>query len=284
MISLRHLLIREFGFRIVPVAFGVLAILAQAQAAEPVAADRLKAVDQIAVQVFGEASLSGSFQVTKSGTLNFPLLGEVSAEGLTVNELAKEIETLLEKDYIRDAQVAVVLVGRKSSSVTVIGQVRRPGPVEFPAGGAMDLFTAVATAGGPLEETADTERIEIKRRSGEAFETIYANLETQKQFPLVDTDTVIVRGKAADDLRLFTVLGSVNKPGTYPMIPGRQLDLLSAIAMAGGINQMGNTKKVTVKSESGESQTVSVYRMQRAEIPSLILKPGDTIFVPESIF
>lgn len=246
-------------------------------------AEKLKPNDKIAVVVFGEQELSQQLPVSPVGTINFPLLGQVPVANLTSEEVAKKIEALLEKDYIRDAQVSVDLVGRKAHSVMVIGQVRRPGPVEFPSGSSLDLFTAIATAGGAAEESADTSKIEVKRRKGDSIETIFTNLEKQKEFELLDSDTVIVKSKMGD-LKLFTVLGQVGKPGTYPMLPDRDLDILSALAMAGGIGQMANPKKVTIRSENGESKVINVDRMQKAEIPSLILKPGDTIYVPESWF
>lgn len=284
-------MIRSHRWLICRIAFPIFVACAclagsQAESQKPgasLAADKLKPNDKIAIVVFGEQELSQQLPVSPSGTVNFPLLGQVPVENLTVEEVAKKIEALLEKDYIRDAQVSVDLVGRRAHSVMVIGQVRRPGPVEFPSGGTMDLFTAIATAGGPAEESADTSKVEIKRKKGDSFETIFANLEKQKEFSLIDADTVIVRSKMGD-LKLFTVLGQVNKPGTYPMMPDRDLDILSALAMAGGIGQMANPKKVTVRSEGGESKLINVDRMQKAEIPSLILKPGDTIYVPESWF
>lgn len=275
-------LLRSLAIPLLSLAFcfGGASSFAEKKAAS---AETLKALDRITIVVFEEPTLSGEFSVSKLGSVNHPLLGQIPVEGLAPQEVAAKIEELLEKDYIRDANVSVDLVGRKASSVTVIGQVRRPGLVEYPAGGGMDLFTAIASAGGPAEETADTSRIEIQRRSGDSIETIVANLEKQKTFALTDTDTVIVPSKTGD-LKLYTVLGQVTKPGTYPMIPGRDLDILSAIAMAGGVSQMANPKKVTVRSENGQSQVVNVDRMQKAEIPSLILKPGDTIYVPESWF
>jgi protein involved in polysaccharide export with SLBB domain len=47
--------------------------------------------------------------------------------------------------------------------------------------------------------------------------------------------------------RRFTVLGQVNRPGTYEMPSDDQISLLQAIAMAGGYTRIGNPKKVTVQ-------------------------------------
>lgn len=47
--------------------------------------------------------------------------------------------------------------------------------------------------------------------------------------------------------RRFTVLGQVNRPGTYEMPGDDQINLLQAIAMAGGYTRIGAPKKITVQ-------------------------------------
>ncbi len=47
--------------------------------------------------------------------------------------------------------------------------------------------------------------------------------------------------------RRFTVLGQVNRPGTYEMPSDDQINLLQAIAMAGGYTRIGAPKKITVQ-------------------------------------
>src|SRR5947207_2275558 len=47
--------------------------------------------------------------------------------------------------------------------------------------------------------------------------------------------------------RRFTVLGQVNRPGTYEMPGDDQLNLLQAIAMAGGYTRIGAPTKITIQ-------------------------------------
>lgn len=47
--------------------------------------------------------------------------------------------------------------------------------------------------------------------------------------------------------RRFTVLGQVNRPGAYEMPSDDRINLLQAIAMAGGYTRIGNPKKITVQ-------------------------------------
>jgi len=52
------------------------------------ATSKLQAGDWIKVTVYGEASLSGDFQIDKTGTVMLPLAGPTKAAGLTSIELA----------------------------------------------------------------------------------------------------------------------------------------------------------------------------------------------------
>ena len=69
--------------------------------------DRLKAGDELAVTVAGEAELSGAFSVKDDGTVRMELLGAVPAAGLSVTEFQRELRQRLLAGYLRDPQVRV---------------------------------------------------------------------------------------------------------------------------------------------------------------------------------
>jgi polysaccharide export outer membrane protein len=88
--------------------------------------------------------------------------------------------------------------------------------------------------------------------------------------------------------RLFTVMGEVQRPGTYEMPPDQPVNLLQAIAMAGGFTRLGAPTKVVVqRMEGGQKKiyrldTAAMAQDERAE-PFQIL-PGDTITIRERVF
>lgn len=89
--------------------------------------------------------------------------------------------------------------------------------------------------------------------------------------------------------RRFTVLGQVNRPGSYEMPDGSPggIDLLEAIAMAGGYTRIAAPERVSVRRQSGGSDQiikVDAKRIARAGGGSFVVRPGDTITVAESIF
>jgi polysaccharide export outer membrane protein len=56
--------------------------------------------------------------------------------------------------------------------------------------------------------------------------------------------------------RRFTVLGQVQRPGTYDMPGDESVSLLQAIATAGGYTRIGNPRKVTVQRTAGTENKV----------------------------
>jgi len=89
--------------------------------------------------------------------------------------------------------------------------------------------------------------------------------------------------------RRFTILGQVNRPGSYEMPEGSPggVDLLEAIAMAGGYTRIAAPERVSVRRQSaGNDQVIKVdaKRVARGASKGFLVVPGDTITVAESIF
>jgi protein involved in polysaccharide export with SLBB domain len=76
--------------------------------------------------------------------------------------------------------------------------------------------------------------------------------------------------------RPFYVLGEVSKPGEYPFRSG--LNVLSAIAIAGGATYRANNSKVTIQ-RFGETQSTEAEQSS-----SVLIMPGDVVRVPERFF
>jgi polysaccharide export outer membrane protein len=90
--------------------------------------------------------------------------------------------------------------------------------------------------------------------------------------------------------RRFSVLGQVNRPGSYEMPDGSPngIDILEAIAMAGGYTRIAAPERVVVRrhTQRGGDQLfkVNAKRLARGEGGSFLVQPGDTVTVGESIF
>src|SRR5947207_10951232 len=90
--------------------------------------------------------------------------------------------------------------------------------------------------------------------------------------------------------RRFTVLGQVNRPGSFEMPEGSPggIDLLEAVAMAGGYTRIAAPERITVRRhgpKGDEVLKVDAKRLARgAGNKNFMVLPGDTITVGESIF
>jgi protein involved in polysaccharide export with SLBB domain len=89
--------------------------------------------------------------------------------------------------------------------------------------------------------------------------------------------------------RRFSILGQVTKPGSFEMpesSPGG-IDLLEAIAMAGGYTRIAAPERITVRRHNASGDQifkVNAKRFTKASGGSFLVEPGDTITVGESIF
>ncbi|MBA3849254.1 MAG: sugar transporter [Opitutus sp.] len=89
--------------------------------------------------------------------------------------------------------------------------------------------------------------------------------------------------------RTVQVLGAVNQPGAIAFTPEKQMDLVEAIARAGGHARIADLKNVRLTriGPDGRSQTSTINvdeLMKGASSEKRLLQKGDIIFVPERIF
>lgn len=85
----------------------------------------------------------------------------------------------------------------------------------------------------------------------------------------------------------FTVMGQVNRAGTYPMPGNKPVTLLQAIGMAGSYTRLANERKVYLKRTVGNQQKVYVLdaqEMARNPKDDVILRDGDVIDIQEKRF
>ncbi|MCM8782331.1 MAG: polysaccharide export protein, partial [Candidatus Omnitrophica bacterium] len=132
---------------------------------------RVKPFDIITVKVYQEDELSGDYKVQKGGFIDMPLIRKVQVEGLTVYEIEDKITALLEKDYLTEPQVMVIVKEFHSENVVVLGQVTKPGTYEFSTEQPITLLQAISRAGG-FTNIAAINKVKIIRMEGDKKVTI----------------------------------------------------------------------------------------------------------------
>ena len=92
-----------------------------------------------------------------------------------------------------------------------------------------------------------------------------------QNFPLRDGDTLFV--PRAESVYVF---GQVKSPGAYPI--QRNTTVLQALSLAGGVTDRGATGRIKiVRVEKGRTVELRVKLTD-------VVRPGDTIMVPERFF
>jgi len=121
-------------------------------------------LDELSISVFREPDLSVEKALVDSdGRVQVPLLGPVSASGLTASQFARAIEAGFAQRYLVDPRVSVAVVESSRRRVTVDGAVGKPGVYEMP--GRISLIDAVALAQG-LSQVAKSGEVAVIRRVG----------------------------------------------------------------------------------------------------------------------
>lgn len=128
--------------------------------AQRVSATRLGPGDVFELRVFEEESLSGEHRVASDGTVRVPLIGRVTVEGLTPEEIADRVAIRLRDGFLRAPHVTVFVQEYNSKRVFVLGQVRKPGT--FPFQDDMSIVQAITLAGG-LTELSDADATVVTR-------------------------------------------------------------------------------------------------------------------------
>jgi polysaccharide export outer membrane protein len=122
--------------------------------------------DKVKITTFGEADLSGDFEVSSTGSISMPLIGEVQATGHTVSQIQSTIASKLMQGYMKNPHVSIEVLGYRP--FFIVGEVMKPGSYNYVNG--MTVINAVAMAGG-YTYRADKDDIKVKHGdTGEAKE------------------------------------------------------------------------------------------------------------------
>ena len=86
-------------------------------------------------------------------------------------------------------------------------------------------------------------------------------------------------------VREVFVNGAVGRPGSVILTGEQDLDILTAIARAGGLTVRANEDKITfTRPGSISEKRLSMKQLKEGPKYNLIVKPGDIIEVAEKIF
>ncbi len=109
---------------------------------------------------FGQGGQSRLAVVSPDGTIQLPLIGSVPAIGLTLKEVAREVNARY-RNRLRGIEVTPVLTERAPRFIYVVGEVDQPG--QFELTGPTSAMQAIALAGG-FNSSGNLRQIIVFRR------------------------------------------------------------------------------------------------------------------------
>lgn len=253
--------------------------------------------DRLRIVVVEDDQLSKTYPVAGDGTIDFGFIGRIPVDGLTTEQAAAKLKSVLEKTYYKRATVSVEVDEFVEGSVMIVGAVARPGPIGYQGDQILTLMEAIALAGG-LNANADASNIRILRwRPGAGLQrqiiqvdvkSMYETLDFSKDQFLRPRDMVVVptlgRGEKMAE---FLALGEFARPGFHPHSPG--MNIIRAVALAGGINRearMDAVRLLRPDSANGTYQAIPVDLSRLFGAADMTMNipvlPGDILFAPSA--
>lgn len=120
--------------------------------------------DVLLISVWKDEQLTREVVVRPDGMISFPLVGDMAAEGKTVEELRADLARRLIK-YIPNVNVTVATLKVLSYKVYVVGRVAKPG--EYLVGHYTDVLQALSLAGGLTPFAAENDIKVVRRVMGQ---------------------------------------------------------------------------------------------------------------------
>src|SRR3954467_14940226 len=108
--------------------------------------------DRLSITVFDEPTLTKTVTVDRDGSFEYPLVGRITAGGLSVRQITDSLRKRLgpPDGFLVNPQVNIEVETYRSQVVYVNGQVRVPGAIALK--GAMTIMDVLAQAGSPTPE------------------------------------------------------------------------------------------------------------------------------------
>ena len=263
-------------------------------------------------------------RVSYEGDITVPVIGQVPVVEKTLAEIEAVIVNAYYPKYCVDRPTVVARVTEyKTVKVSINGAVEKPGVYELRSD-QMSLVSLIMASGGIVEKGAAAIRIErqeqpnllalhqnplINTEAAEMLGSMGVGVAQQTSdvgalvtgesedkplllpveglnvpftdVPVHEGDTIIVEQLGQPR---FTVIGLVNKPGTFEYPPDTNYNLMEALACAGGLHMAADPRYATVYRQKRDGTVVSakfkvVEDLRLTDALSALVKPGDIIAV-----
>jgi len=253
--------------------------------------------DTIAIQAANVPEIGATpFVIDPSGDVNVPRVGRIHAAGLTTQQLEKLIVEKLQ-EYLQEPSVTVSVGESRSQPVSVLGAVGSPGVHQIR--GRKTLFELLSEVGGLRVDAGNDIRITRRREWGpiplpsaapdatNEFSVATVNVKAVMEASNPEENILIKPNDVISVPRadFVYVIGAVKKAGGFMLAERQNVSVLSAIAMAEGMDRFASAKsakilRVTPGNASRTEIPIDLKKILSSKANDIQLLAEDILFVP----
>lgn len=262
---------------------------------------RIKQRDNLLIAVIGQPEYTQTVQVREDGRISY-FGGDLEVAGKTTDEVNSLIYDFLQNEQLVNNPIIMVSPVLHETGVIVGGAVNHPGRYPISPESSIDIYRAIALAGG-FTENADRQQVQLirykqdvpqKHRSDEGIykdngtSSDAANVETYnlstnqpyREIRVAATDLVYVV-----PLSVIEVQGEVKTPGKF--FVRHDTSITNALARAGGLTEEADLSSFVKVNKDGTHIVFGIseeYWLNTDENKKEIsLTDGEVLFVPNAI-
>lgn len=253
--------------------------------------DAIRPYDQLVLQVVdtaveggfsskdGRPVQFGPLEVPQSGKISIPYAGEFNVIGKEITDVQNEIQNAYVTVF-NTARVSLSRLSRLALTANVIGVANGPGQQVIDRKG-VTLADLVAKSGGTTFEPFASEY--LLHRGNRTYRL--NNREVTRKHILAQSGDILEIQKS--DEHSITVLGAVNRPGTYPF-PNNDSRLADFIGAGGGVSSdRADVTGVFIFRKTSD-KSANIYRFNLSEPSGVIhasrflVHGDDIVYVTEA--
>lgn len=254
---------------------------------------RLNIGDVLEISVLDEPEMTREVKIIPDGTLTYLLVGQVPAQGKTIQELRNDLTKGLEEYYVAP-YVSVLtkelfIPPEEEKRISILGALKNPGNFTWHKGDR--VLDIIAEAGGLLytqtefgSRTTANLKASYLSRDGKSIDVDFYRLlqlgDMEQNVKLRPNDFVYIAN--SEDSNII-VMGEVNEPKIIPFT--RDISLIEALSMSKGFTKEAYQSRVVIlRPSDDDTKYVEVNvndLLHGRDIRNISLEGGDIIFVPE---
>lgn len=242
-------------------------------------------------------------RIDSRGNLSLPLVGRVTAAGLTVEQLEAALAARLSR-FLQAPQVTVTLAEVRSQPVSVLGAVNRPGVHQIE--GSKTLVEMLSLAGGLREDAGHTIKITRRASAGPILlEGAAADPSGRFSVAEINVKEILEARRPEDNIvieahdvisvpraEMVYVIGEVEKSGGFVLEERESVSVLQALSLAGGLTGLAGMEQARILRGDGASSNgaagerveiaVDLKAIMAGKSADVALEREDILFVPRS--